>query len=334
MKIGIKGVLGVAAAAALALAAPSVNAAPKKLVVNTSVVPPHLVSVLYMKRDLFKHAGKSYNVEFIKTRGSALVLQAMAAREIDLGVLSTVAYASALQNAKLPFVAVADLVQDGPWFTAKFAAKEDSPIRSVKDLRGKTIAVNAFGGALDAAVRSILVKNGMTPGKDVTIVEGRFPAQESMVRSGKVDVGTFIAAFWDRARKKGGLRTIFTSKDAIGNSQFLFWVVRKDFMEQNRAVLVDFFEDYIRAQRWFLKPENREEALAMIAKHEKKKVDSFRWAIQPETGYYRGPDLRFDRQAFEGTSQVLAKLGFIKAPLDFGKTVDESIIVEAAKRLK
>jgi len=334
MTIRVKGLSVAALAAALAMAGSTANAAPKKLVVNTSVVPPHLVSVLYMKRDLFKHSGKSYTVEFVKTRGSALVMTAMAAKEIDLGVLSTVAYASALQNAKLPFVAIADLVQDGPWFTAQFAVKADSPIRSVKDLKGKTIAVNAFGGALDAAVRSILVKNGMTPGKDVTIVEGRFPAQESMVRSGKVDVGTFIAAFWDRAKKKGGLRTVFTSKDAIGNSQFLFWVVRKDFMAANRPVLVDFFEDYIRAQRWFLKPENRNEALAMIAKHEKKKVDSFRWAIQPETGYYRGPDLRFDRKAFEGTSQVLAKLGFIKAPLDAGMTIDESIIIEAAKRLK
>lgn len=334
MKFHMHAVLAGALVAASVAAGPTAIAAPKKLTVNTSVVPPHLVAVLYQKRELFKHAGKSYEPEFIKTRGSALVLTAMAAREIDLGVLSTVAFASGLQNAKLPLVAVADLVQDGPWFTAKFAAKEDSPIKSVKDLRGRTIAVNAFGGALDAAVRSMLVKNGMTPGKDVTIVEGRFPAQESLVRSGKVDVGTFIAAFWDRAKKKGGLRTIFTSKDAIGNSQFLFWVVRKDFMAKNRPVLVDFFEDYIRAQRWFLKPENRKEALALIAKHEKKPVSRFEWAIQPETGYYRGKDLQFDKQAFEGTADVLHKLGFIKAGLDASKVIDESIIREAARRLK
>lgn len=333
MKVRIYGVLAATMAAALMSVGSGASAAPKKLVVNTSVVPPHLISVLYTKRDLFKHAGKSYTVDFIKTRGSALVLTAMAAREIDLGVLSSVAFASALQNANLPFVAVADLVQDGPWFTAKFAAKADSSIKTVKDLRGKTIAVNAFGGALDAAVRSMVVKAGMTPGKDVTIVEGRFPAQESLVRSGKVDVATFIAPFWDRAKKKGGLRTIFTSKDAIGNSQFLFWVVRKDFLAKNRPVLVDFFEDYIRAQRWFLKPENRSQALAMIAKHEKKNVSRYGWAIQPKTGYYRGKDLRFDIKAFERTAAALHKLGFIKAPLDAAKVVDESIIREAAKRL-
>lgn len=321
-------------AAAVTLGGSSAGAEPMKLMVNTSVVPPHLVSVLYMKKELFKNAGKSCEPVFIKTRGSALVLTAMAAREINIGVLSSVAFASGLQNAKLPLVAVADLVQDGPWFTAKFAAKAESPIRSVKDLKGKTISVNAFGGALDAAVRSMVVKAGMKPGKDVNIVEGRFPAQESMVRSGKVDVGTFIAAFWDRAKKKGGLRTIFTSKDAIGNSQFLFWVVRKDFLAKNRAVLVDFFEDYIRAHRWFLKPENRKEALAMIAKHEKKKVSRYGWAIQRGTGYYRGKDLLFDRKAFEGTASALHKLGFIKASLDANKVIDESIIREAAKRLK
>jgi len=328
-----KGITATAMAAALLLGA-SAGAEPLKLTVNTSVVPPHLVSVLYQKKELFKHAGKSYEPSFIKTRGSSLVLTAMAAGEINLGVLSTVAFASGLQNAKLPLVAIADMVSDGPWFTAQFAVKADSPIRSIKDLKGKSIAINAFGGAVDAAARSMLVKNGLTPGKDVTIVEARFPAQESMVRSGKIDVGTFIAAFWDRARKKGGLRTLFTSKDAIGNSQFLFWVARKDYMEKNRAVLTDFFEDYIRAQRWLLKPENRKEALALIAKHEKKPVSAFEWALKPETGYYRGKDLRFDRATFEGTSRVLAGLGFIKAPLDAGKVVDESIIKAAAARLK
>ena len=154
-----------------------------------------------------------------------------------------------------------------------------------------------------------------------------------MVRSGKVDVGTFVGPFWARASKKGGIRVLFTSRDAIGNSQFLFWVVRRDFLAKNRAVLVDFFEDYIRAQRWFLKPENRKEALAMVAKHEKKPVSRYTWALKPGTGYYRGKDLLFDRKAFEGTAAALHKLGFIKAPLDANKVMDESIIREAAKRL-
>jgi len=334
MKIPMNGIIAAAVAATAALGATVASAEPLKLTVNTSVVPPHLVAVLYQKKELFKHAGKSYTPSFIKTRGSSLVLTAMAAGEINLGVLSTVAFASGLQNAKLPLVAIADLVQDGPWFTARFAVKADSPIKSVKDLKGKTLSINAFGGAVDAAARSMLVKNGLTPGKDVTIVEGRFPAQESMVRSGKIDVGTFIAAFWDRANKKGGVRTLFTSKDAIGNSQFLFWVARRDYLQKNRAALTDFFEDYIRAQRWFLAPENRKQALDLIAKHEKKPVANYQWAIQPETGYYRGKDLRFDKETFERTSKVLAGLGFIKAPLDARKVMDESIIQEAAARLK
>ncbi len=325
---------GAAAAIVMAFGAVPSKAEPVKLNVNTSVIPIHLISVLYQKREFFKNAGKTYEPTFIKTRGSALVLQAMAAKEIDLGVLSTVAFASGVQNANLPLIAIADLVQDGPWFSSVFGVKSDSPIKSVKDLKGKTIAVNAFGGAVDAAARSMVTKSGLKPGRDVTFVEGRFPAQEAMVRSGKVDVGTFLGPFWSRAQKKGGIRPLFTSKDAIGNSQFLFWVVRKDFLAKNRGVIVDFFEDYIRAQRWFLKPENREEALALIAKHEKKDVAGYRWALKSPSGFFRGKDLRFDRQAFEGTSKALHTLGFIKATLDANKVMDESMIKEAAARLK
>ena len=139
------------AALALASAAVAAWAQPVKLRVNYSVVPPHLVPVLFMKKDLIRHEGKSYTTDFIYTGGSSLVLQAMAANEMDLGVYTMTAFAAAVQNAKMPLVMIADLVTDGPWFTAVYGVKADSPYRSIKDLKGKTIAVNAFGGGHDAA---------------------------------------------------------------------------------------------------------------------------------------------------------------------------------------
>ena len=326
--------IGLVGAAAVLAAAPVAAQQPVKLRVNYSVVPPHLVPVFFLKKDLIKHEGKSYTAEFIFTQGSGIVLQAMAAREIDLGVLTVPAFANGIQNAKQPLVAIGDLTQDGPWFSAIFAVKADSPIKTVKDLKGKTIATNGIGGGLDGAVRAMLLKNGLKPDDDVRIIDANFAAQEAMLREGKVDVATFAAPFWDRANKAGGVRVLFTMKDAIGDNQHLFWAARRDFLDRNQAVLIDFFEDYLRAHRWFVDPENRKEAFDLIAQFTKRPAANFDWELKEGTGYFREKDLRLNRAVMQRTADALLEVGFLKQKLDTAAHIDEKIIIEAAKRLQ
>jgi NitT/TauT family transport system substrate-binding protein len=306
---------------------------PLKLRVNYSVVPPHLVPVFFLKKDLIKHEGKSYTAEFIYSQGSGIVLQAMAAREMDLGVLTVPAFANGIQNAKQPLVAIGDLTQDGPWFSAIFAVKLDSPIKSVADLKGTTIATNGVGGGLDGAVRAMLLKHGLKPDSDVRIIDANFAAQEAMLREGKVDVATFAAPFWERAKSTGGVRVLFTMKDAIGDNQHLFWAARRDFLDRNHAVLVDFFEDYLRAHRWFIDPNNRKEAFDLIAQFTKQPASRFDWELKEGTGYYREKDLRLNRTVFQRTADALFEVGFLKEKLNTAPHIDERIIIEAAKRL-
>ncbi len=324
----------IAAAAVSAIVASAAGAEPVMLTVDYSAVPPHLTPVLFMKKDLLKHEGKSYTLNFVYTQGSSIVMQALASGEMNLGVLSPISFVHGIENAKLPFRAIADMVQDGPQFTAVYGVKASSPIRTVEDLKGKTIAVNAYGGAHDLAVRTMLKKHGLVPGKDATIVEAKFPAMNSMVEQGKVDAATFIANFWQQAKKKGDIRPLFTMKDALGDSEFLFWVATDSEMQKHHAVLVDFFEDYLRAQRWFVDPANRQEALAMIAQFTKKPVEQFSWELDDKTGYFRSKDLHFEPKVFQSTVDAMYGAGFIKAKFDVAPHIDESILNEAAARLK
>ena len=121
-------------------------------------------------------------------------------------------------------------------------------------------------------------------------------------------------------------------KDALGDSQFLFWVATEQTLKKNRAVLVDFFEDYLRARRWFLDPKNREEALEMMSKAAKRPVSQFEWALG-DRGYYRSKDLRLDHKVFQNTIDNIYEAGFIKEKFDASPYIDESIIKEAAARL-
>ena len=180
----------------------------------------------------------------------------------------------------------------------------------------------------------MLLKNGLKPDTDVQIVDANFAAMEAMLREGKVDVATFAAPFWARAQAKGGVRTLFTMKDAIGDNQHLFWVARRDLLERHKTVLVDFFEDYLRAHRWFVDPKNRAEAFDLIAQFAKQPAANFDWELREGSGYFRGKDLRLDRALFQRTADALLEVGFLKARFDTAPHIDESIIIEAAKRLQ
>jgi NitT/TauT family transport system substrate-binding protein len=78
----------------------------------------------------------------------------------------------------------------------------DSDIKSVKDLAGKTIAVNGLGGIDDIAVRAILDKHGVDS-SSVHFTEIDFPDMNAAVKSGQVDVAAQPEPFVTLGEKDG-----------------------------------------------------------------------------------------------------------------------------------
>ena len=82
-----------------------------------------------------------------------------------------------------------------------WGAKE---IKSIKDLRGKTIAASTPRAALDTATREALKKNGLVPDKDVQILYVQsVPAILSSVLGGKTSAGTLSAPNTLKAKEAG-----------------------------------------------------------------------------------------------------------------------------------
>ena len=61
-------------------------------------------------------------------------------------------------------------------------------------------------------------------------------------------------------------RPLFSQRDALGPTQMIVWVARAGFLQKNRAAMVDFMEDAVRVVRWYLDPENHDEAVQIAAK--------------------------------------------------------------------
>ncbi len=74
-----------------------------------------------------------------------------------------------------------------------FYVLEDSPIQSIQDIVGKTIAVNTLGARLDYVVRESLFQNGL-PEDSANLIVVPGPQLEQVLRSGQVDISAF--GYW------------------------------------------------------------------------------------------------------------------------------------------
>ncbi len=333
MQPNIKTVL---AAIVLALAASGIaKAEPVKLKIGFDTIPTHLAPVIFEFPDQLAHYGKDYTIEFTRFRGSALQLQAIASGEVDLGVLAYSSFATGILNAHLPIKAVADVAQDGPWFSTVYLVLADSPIHSAKDLKGKTIAVNAFGGAVDLAARSVVLKNGLKPNSDVTFIEANFANEEAMLREGKIQVAGLVQPFWSYVQRNGAVRPLFTQRDGLGTTQFLFFGAKEDVIAAKRAVLVQYFEDYLRGIKFVLDPANRDRVLKVIAKLNKESEDKFAdWALLKDKDYFHSPDGRINQEALQKNVDQLAELNQIRGTFDVKPHVDNSLVDDARKAIR
>ena len=111
--------------------------------------------------------------ELIRLR-SAVVLPALTSGEIDYHTVVSPAVNAALRGIPIRVVACFT-----PGLTTAIIARPE--IKTIQDLKGKTIGLNSIGGGLESTVRMMLKHYGLDPDKDVKFlatggVETRFAA--------------------------------------------------------------------------------------------------------------------------------------------------------------
>ena len=187
--------VGSVAAGTLALAMPFVRlarAAPATIRYATGggIGPNEMETIIYlewMQKNVLKGYGKDYTVDMTFTRGTPEAGTLLAAGQADMATLSFAVFATAMLKSIVPegMTIVSDNYQDGhPGYAQNtFFVLADSPIKSTQDLKGKKVGINAFGSAVDLALRIKLKKDGIDPRKDLTIVEVAFPNQAAAIPS-------------------------------------------------------------------------------------------------------------------------------------------------------
>ena len=166
---------------------------------NTSVFS----LIIAQKEGYFKEEG--INLELLAVRGE-IAIRTTLAGDVDFFTNAGSGVAAAVRGVPVRLITV---FQDKPGWDL-IAEPE---IKSVSQLRGKTIGIMSPEGSLAVVAREMLRKNGMDPAKDVNLVvmggdEVRFPALQTK----SIQATLFNTAMSLRAQKEG-FRKLGTASD-------------------------------------------------------------------------------------------------------------------------
>lgn len=312
------------------------NAEPVKIRLAWVAPLANIGSIILFKKDLALHMGKSYVLETVRYQGTPPMITAIANGELEIADFAYSSLPLAIQNAGLDDLRViSDEFQDGVegYYSNEYFVLKDGPIKKVEDLKGKVVATNAAGSGVDIASRAMLRKHGLEDKRDYTIIEAPFPTMKSVLIEKKADLIPAVLPFSLDPELNKVAHRLFDTKDAVGRTQFVMFVVRKSFIDKNRAALVDMMEDTLRITRWYLDPKNQAEAAQIAANFLKAPPERFGWLFTKKD-YFRDPNLMPDLNALQRNVDLTRDLGFVKSSIDIKKYSDLSIIQEAAKRIK
>ncbi|MDA3131530.1 ABC transporter substrate-binding protein [Atlantibacter subterraneus] len=206
-------------------------------------------------------------------------LFALASGSVDIGSAATPAVLNSIASGN-KFVAA--YPTNGIDNTTKsiFYVREDSPIKTVKDLAGKSVAINTLGAHLDYTLREALRQAGL-PQNAAKPVAVPGPQLEQVLRSGQVDVAAF--GYWQTtfegvARSHGGLRPVFNDTAVLGEIAGGFTVLREDFVQEHPEAAKTFVQQSARALDYAR--EHPEEVRVILAKALKERGEN------PEVAQY------------------------------------------------
>jgi sulfonate transport system substrate-binding protein len=206
--------------------------------------------------------------------------------------------------------------------------KKDSPIKSIKDLKGKKIAVAKGSSGFNLLYRALDQAN-IKP-DEVEIIQLQPDEAQPAFESGAVDAWSIWEPFIT-------FQTVEQNARILENGETLnvyspgFTIVRTKFAEEHPELVVEFLKVYEKAVKW--QKENLEEAIALYAEAKKLDKEIIRQVIENNKPLNL-PISKEIIQAQQETADFQYSMEAIKTKIDTSEVVDNSYIEKALKELE
>lgn len=168
---------------------------------KVGVLPIGDVAPIYLGAEKGFFEDEQIKLEQQVMQGGAEVTAAVVSGDVDFGFSATEPLIVA-KSKNLPVEIVTQGNQAAATEKAAWDAllvPEDSPVRQVGDLEGKTIAVNALKSMPELCVRAVLARKGVDVSK-LKFVEVPFPEMPAALEADRVDAIAAVEPFVSQAR--------------------------------------------------------------------------------------------------------------------------------------
>jgi ABC-type nitrate/sulfonate/bicarbonate transport system substrate-binding protein len=284
------------------------------------------VWLMSARPDLAPNQGKKYQLKQILFQANPQRFQAYLAGELDAGTAPGLSVIFARAQG-VDMKVVANICQEaaGPnWFSTTYMVKDDGPVKTIQDLKGGTIGVVEYKTATDLWARAGLLNGGLAPDKDVKVFSLGFPAMGESVRSGKIQAGTFVEPFYSAEMAKGGLRKLFTAREAVGYDHELLdvWFGEK-FLKAHPDVVRAFLADYVAVTKYYLANTDQ-------AKRDLHKAGFVRTPVDiyvKNADWKRDPEARVNVDSLKKLATFMHdKLHWLEKPVNVDQMVDQGYL--------
>ena len=181
------------------------------------------------------------DLEMVLGQGSAAQLPALSSGSLQFMLTSpTTPLVATTQGLDIKIVSGyaknrADIVTD----SVAVMVPKGSPIKSAKDLEGKTVSVNALGSIGDIGIREAVAQDGGDPDK-VTFVQLGFPEVPAQLESGQIDAGMAGPPFMQQILSAGGaVASDFIQLAHLGGAELVI-AASGDFVESDPETVKKF----------------------------------------------------------------------------------------------
>ncbi|MEU1387070.1 MULTISPECIES: ABC transporter substrate-binding protein [unclassified Nonomuraea] len=219
----------------------------EKTTIKVGALPvPDVVSVyLANEKGFFKEEGLT--VEPVTITGGAAALPQIESGALDISQTNYVSTFLAVSKGK-KIKLVADMYQAAP-NTFNIMVPKDSPIKTVADLKGKTVYVNNLRNIATLAVETQLKVAGLAEA-DVKFVEKPFPEQGNAINTGQADAGWMTEPFITANQSAFGFRKLAdTMTGQTEDFPIAGWMATEDWVQKYPKTLAAFQRAIAKAQQ-------------------------------------------------------------------------------------
>ncbi len=184
-------------------------------------------------------------------------------------------------------------------------------IKTIPNLRGKTLIVDAPNTAYALQLKKILLLSGMQAGKDYEIKAfGATPQRLVAMREHKEFSGSMLGPPTSIVAKHEGFVSLGSVQELIGPYQAAGFFAQRQWAKEHRDALISFLAVIIEAQRWLLSPPNKQEVIDLMTQESHSATDvaaeTYESLMTRPGGFAK--DAAFDLDGFKNVLNLRAEV--------------------------